>query len=834
MHNPKPIEKHPPIRLNFDLSDGCNLRCVMCGGGKGYKNRTIVDFEEFKSKILPFFRFVDDFQFGCRKEPLMTPYYSEAVRLIKPFLRPDVKGWAITNGMLLSEPSIEAIIDSDIYDTFRISFDGASKAVFEDIRRGAKYETVIRNIKNLVDYRNHRKSNTKIGVLFTIMKSNIHELPDMIKLADSLGIDLVTTHQLSPDDSNFVEKEYLKILLENMNKAEELSEQYNIEFYGTMYRTREEYEKIISDADKQIERGIAYCGMLVPLKSISKKELRNSDGKLTFVLDPHGNLNTPCMQMREEVVGNLLHSSYEDIINDPRFSLLLNSIKKVDPSICAKCYMLRYDEALEINTSAHNSSSQNPDLSALGSQTNSSDKRNLKLQAPSKILLPRFDTHGDLVLFEGFIEALLDRFPHAEITLLVREGYEQLAPVFPPRLRWMTTSFNPYGNNPYKDMELVTSLLDKIGDEQWDMIIFGAYSRVFIEEIIAAKFPKAFRIAFEGKNQTFTWPHHVLHTLGLSETDNVDVTVSVDERLHETEKYSLLWSNIFREDKALPLPRLVVPENLRSASRQLIASLGLEGRDYVVCLPAGADNVRIKLWPVERYAEILTWLHEEYGFQPLVVGHQQEKEIIEKLCALLQERGVNAVKWCGKTGELSVLAAIMSKASMYIGNDSGPMHIANALGIPTVGIFGGGHWPRFKLKGSKSISVFCYLPCYYCMWDCVFGDAPCVKLIGVEDVKEAVRTVLSEDDSKPTEFNAAYTADEFTQGIIIKAKENYVALRRELHQRAIDPLTGQLEKCDNNEIENLKKTIDEMRNSLSWRMAEPVRNCISFIKKVLS
>lgn len=451
-----------------------------------------------------------------------------------------------------------------------------------------------------------------------------------------------------------------------------------------------------------------------------------------------------------------------------------------------------------------------------------------------KILLPRFDTHGDLILFEGFIQALLARFPHAEITMLVREGYDQLAPLFPPRLLWISTAFNPYGHDPYEDLGLISSLLDKIGAEQWDLVVFGVYSRTLADELIAAKISNALCVAFDGRNQKIPWPQHVLQELGLPESNNIDLTVSVDERLHETEKYSSLWSEIFHEEKVLPQPKLVIPPNLRSADKEILAKCGLEGKRYAVCLPAGTDNVKIKIWPVENYVELLVWMSEKYEILPLIVGQDKEVDIIEKLCSLLSERGVKAVKWCGKNGELSFLAAIIADASIYIGNDSGPMHIANALGISTVGIFGGGTWPRFKLKGSKAISVFCYLPCYYCMWDCIFGDAPCLKLINVEAVKDAVNVIFSEYDNKPLDFNVSCSLNDVAQELIFEWTENDSLVRSELKQRVIDYLIEQYNDCDNSENENAEEMMDEIRHSLTLRIIEPIRKCISFILKMRS
>ena len=56
------------------------------------------------------------------------------------------------------------------------------------------------------------------------------------------------------------------------------------------------------------------------------------------------------------------------------------------------------------------------------------------LSDPQRILLPRFDTLGDIVLLEGFLESLQELYPRAKLVLLVRTGYETLSPFFPKQL----------------------------------------------------------------------------------------------------------------------------------------------------------------------------------------------------------------------------------------------------------------------------------------------------------------------------------------------------------------------------------------------------------------
>ena len=89
----------------------------------------------------------------------------------------------------------------------------------------------------------------------------------------------------------------------------------------------------------------------------------------------------------------------------------------------------------------------------------------------------------------------------------------------------------------------------------------------------------------------------------------------------------------------------------------------------------------------------------------------------------------------GKT-DLLILAAVYEKSLMYVGNDSGLVHIAMAVGIPTVCIIGGGHLGRFYPYGDEKmhIPVYYKMPCFGCNWKCIYPEIRCINNINVDNV----------------------------------------------------------------------------------------------------
>jgi ADP-heptose:LPS heptosyltransferase len=367
-----------------------------------------------------------------------------------------------------------------------------------------------------------------------------------------------------------------------------------------------------------------------------------------------------------------------------------------------------------------------------------------------KILIPRFDTLGDIVLLEGLIATILRQFPDAELTMLVREGYDQLTPLFPSRLEWRTTSLYPFKGPEETDLPIIAALLEDISNDSWDLVLFTTYNRTWIDEVLAAQLTCAPRIALGEAYVPQDWLKTLLESLELNTENPYVRIVPVEEKSRETEKYQIFWDALFPVKEKLPLPHLNVPQDAEHAAAAILAQLGLDAEMFFVCVPAGTQNISIKKWPAERFAEVIAWVDQTYGFHPLLIGHESEQAEIEAVAGLLELKGIAARRWLGKNGELPVLAALLEKAQFFVGNDTGTMHIAAAVGIPVVGIFGGGHFPRFIPLGDHSLGVVGELPCFGCGWACNFTTPPCIKMVGVKDVENAITTVL---DNKAVDMN---------------------------------------------------------------------------------
>jgi uncharacterized Fe-S cluster-containing radical SAM superfamily protein len=178
-----PIRTKVPIHVDIELSSHCNLKCSMCPHGKtNYDmDKGLLDYELARKVIDECAHFgVISLKFSGRGEALLHPRFTELAQYAKSRGLVDVM--FNTNGLLLSEDKIRAVVDGGV-DLVIISIDGASKEVYEKIRIGGDFKRLIHNIEYLIEYRKRTKrSKPMIRLQFVKMKENIHEFDSFKKM----------------------------------------------------------------------------------------------------------------------------------------------------------------------------------------------------------------------------------------------------------------------------------------------------------------------------------------------------------------------------------------------------------------------------------------------------------------------------------------------------------------------------------------------------------------------------------------------------------------------------------------------------------------------------
>lgn len=157
---------------------------------------------------------------------------------------------------------------------------------------------------------------------------------------------------------------------------------------------------------------------------------------------------------------------------------------------------------------------------------------------------------------------------------------------------------------------------------------------------------------------------------------------------------------------------------------------------------AGATYGSAKRWYPERFASVAAEYASEYEI--LIFGGPNEiemaKDIEENLIAL----GVDNYKNIAGKTSIKELCSHIAGCSLFITNDSGPMHIAAAYQVPTVAIFGPTKYKETsQWMNEKSVIVRKEMECSPCMKrECPLGHHDCMKQISTQEVSKAVKTLL--------------------------------------------------------------------------------------------
>ena len=186
-------------------------------------------------------------------------------------------------------------------------------------------------------------------------------------------------------------------------------------------------------------------------------------------------------------------------------------------------------------------------------------------------------------------------------------------------------------------------------------------------------------------------------------------------------------------------------EELSVARGWLETLSGTEHMGRLIAVGPGA-NWPSKVWPEGRYIELVRVLVNELGVYPVVFGGPELSALGDRLVAAWG-CGVNAA------GRLSVRqsAAAMSHCQLYVGNDTGTMHLAAAMGTPCVGIFAAVGWPGKSYPyGRAHLVLRRSVPCEGCLLhECIEHDMKCLKLISVNEAVAACRAALTEGVGSP-------------------------------------------------------------------------------------
>lgn len=349
---------------------------------------------------------------------------------------------------------------------------------------------------------------------------------------------------------------------------------------------------------------------------------------------------------------------------------------------------------------------------------------------PSRILIVRLSALGDVVHALPLLDALRTAHPRAHIGWLVEEKAASLLADHPQLDRvWVVPRWE------------ATDLLRR----RRPGAALGVLAR-FVRELRAARYELTIDVQSNGRSSALARLSGARRRIGFSRawakewgawlaTDRVEPS---DPRLHKVAR-NLELLRPLGVDTRDARPRLPLPEAARARARQQTASLG---RPRVALHPGVSGFGAIKQWEPGRFARTAKRLADERGASCLVTWGPGERELAERVVAASE----GAARLAEPTASILELAALYTACDLVVGGDTGPVHLAAALGVPVLGLYGPKdpevYGPWDGPSGRRARAVRRPVHCSPCRLR-VCTNVICMPAIGVDDVVDAAREALA-------------------------------------------------------------------------------------------
>ncbi len=323
------------------------------------------------------------------------------------------------------------------------------------------------------------------------------------------------------------------------------------------------------------------------------------------------------------------------------------------------------------------------------------------------ILLVRPGGIGDAVLLAPVIRSIKKQFPTIQITVLAEQRNAGVFPLIPGVDRLFCY------DRPRELFQALRCSYDAVIDtEQWHRL----------SAVVARIASAPVKIGFDTNERRRMFTHSIPY--------------SHDD--YEAVSFAHLLEPLGLESRAVErvAPFLSVPDAVSGNVAGLLESFRDE--PFVVVFPGA--SIPERRWGADRFRRVAELL-SSFGIRIVIVGGKEDHQQGEVIVG-----GGLGLNLAGLTS-LAVTAAVIQKSTLLVSGDSGVLHIAAGLGVPTVSLFGPGRTKKWAPRGEHHIVINKGLPCSPCT---TFGNTPpclhdtrCMRDISVDEVVNAVTMLLT-------------------------------------------------------------------------------------------
>lgn len=335
----------------------------------------------------------------------------------------------------------------------------------------------------------------------------------------------------------------------------------------------------------------------------------------------------------------------------------------------------------------------------------------------NKICVIHLNQIGDLLFSLPFLKALKESSPSTIVHSVIRSHLKDLL------------AYSPFVDQLLireKGIKKSFILLGQLRKNRYDLLITLSRSEecFFLTNFSGARVKAGFR--------HFPWD------FGLDLKEKMEGPSSAANNLRLLKRLNIETE----KNDYVGLIHIPLKKDSRGSERETFSKI--PGK-YAVISPGTSARRRIKTWEEEKFGDLILRLKERHGLDPVLVGGEGSRSIGEKIIEIVREkdkgRKINHIQNLTGQTNLKELCYLLKEASLFVGVDSGVMHLASSFDIPVVGIFGptdpfyvGPQNRRSRVVREKMECSPCYLK------GC--DERPCMKNLEVERVLKACEELL--------------------------------------------------------------------------------------------
>jgi ADP-heptose:LPS heptosyltransferase len=350
----------------------------------------------------------------------------------------------------------------------------------------------------------------------------------------------------------------------------------------------------------------------------------------------------------------------------------------------------------------------------------------------TKVLVIKFWGMGSIVLTTPALRALKRAYPNSRVTFLTFEQNESVCRM----IQWIDHVYPYRADHLLAFLASFFDLVRFMRRERFDVVIdleFFANFTSIITALSAAPVTVGFHTPKFWRERFYT------------------ERASFDHSRHITEIFLKAPQALGAPADGYHLDALAVEEEATGASLQRILSeRGVAATDQLISININSSPLDYKRrWPLDSYRELIgRILAHHRGVKILLIGSKEEALYVAELLRFLPA-SPDLVNLCGLIGPQQ-LVLLLQRSQLFIGNDSGPLHLAAAAGTPTVSFFGPETPALYGPRGGAHTVLYKNIACspclnvYHSKDNSSCRNNVCMKSIGVEEAWVAVSQKLKD------------------------------------------------------------------------------------------